>query len=177
LRIISGKYKGRKLPHRVFNARPTTDFAKESLFNILNNYFYFDKVKVLDLFSGTGSIGLEFVSRGSSNVEMIEIDQKNFKIIEEAIKTLGISDAKLIRSDALKYLNFCKPGYDIIFADPPYEMDGILVIPDIVFERKLLNNEGWFILEHSGKFKFSNHFCFKEERVYGNVHFSIFLNR
>ena len=164
-------------PHKVFNARPTTDFAKAGLFNILNNYFYFENLKVLDLFSGTGGIGLEFVSRGSSNVEMVEMDQKNFKFIAGALKTLEINNVKLIRNDALKYLSFCKPGYDIIFADPPYEMDGIVVIPDLIFERKLLNDEGWFIFEHSGNYNFSDHRFFKEVRVYGNVHFSIFINR
>jgi 16S rRNA (guanine966-N2)-methyltransferase len=177
VRIISGKYKSRKLyPNKVFNARPTTDFAKESLFNILNNYFYFEKVKVLDLFSGTGSIGIEFASRGSTNVEMVESDQKNFKFIEDAIRTLGIKDAKLIRSDALKYLEFCKPGYDIIFADPPYTMEGIPEIIDVIFKRSLLNKEGWFILEHSGTLNFKNHPNFHEERKYGNVHFSIFIS-
>ena len=176
MRIISGKYKGRRLyPHKVFNARPTTDFAKESLFDILNNYFYFDQVKVLDLFSGTGSIGLEFVSRGSRNVEMIEIDKKNYRYIAEAIKTLGIDDAKLICSDAIKYLSWCKPGYDIIFADPPYEMDRIVEVPEIVFKRNLLNNEGWLIIEHSSKRNFKGHPHFREERHYGNVHFSYFI--
>ncbi len=176
MRVISGKYKGRKLyPHKTFNARPTTDFAKESLFNILNNYFYFEKVKVLDLFSGTGSIGLEFVSRGCNAVEMIEIDQKNYKFIVEALKKLEITQVKLICVDAFKYLKSCKPSYDIIFADPPYEMDRISEVPDIVFERELLNNEGWLIIEHSSKRNFEKHPHFREERHYGNVHFSYFI--
>jgi 16S rRNA (guanine(966)-N(2))-methyltransferase RsmD len=176
LRIISGKYKGRQLhPHKTFNARPTTDFAKESLFNILNNHFYFDRVKVLDLFAGTGGIGLEFFSRGCDQVEMIEIDSKNHRFIADAIKQLGINQVKLIRGDALKYLQSCKPGYDIIFADPPFDLKSISNIPDIVFKRNLLNDEGWLILEHSKSNNFKSHPRFKDERVYGSVHFSIFV--
>ena len=177
MRIISGKYKGRKLyPNKTFNARPTTDFAKESLFNILNNYFFFEDLKVLDLFAGTGSIGLEFISRGSKNVELVEMDPANYKFIGEAIKTLEISGAKLIRSDAFKYLKFCKGDYTIIFADPPYDMEGIPEIPEIIFRRSLLKKEGWLILEHSRNLNFKNHPRFFEERIYGNVHFTIFIS-
>jgi 16S rRNA (guanine(966)-N(2))-methyltransferase RsmD len=174
LRIVSGKFRGRYFDLKAINARPTTDFAKESLFNIINNYFFFDKVKVLDLFSGTGSIGIEFLSRGCSNVQMVEHEQRNIKNISEVLKTLN-TQAKLIKADVFKFLENTKETYDIIFADPPYDMEGIDRLPDLIFSRNLLNNEGWFILEHSKKADFKNHQHFHEERSYGSVHFSVFV--
>jgi 16S rRNA (guanine966-N2)-methyltransferase len=175
LRIISGKYKGRQLsPHKLFNARPTTDFAKESLFNILNNYFYFEQIRVLDLFSGTGGIGLEFVSRGCTQIEMVESDQRNVKFIAETIKELNLHEIRLLKADVFKYIQTCKPGYHVIFADPPFDMEGLDTLPGEVFKRDLLTDDGWFILEHSHKYNFKNEPFFKEERHYGAVHFSIF---
>lgn len=159
---------------QAINARPTTDFAKESLFNILNNYFFFDKIKVLDLFSGTGSIGIEFLSRGCTSVQMVENEQRNLKNISDVLKTLNI-EAKLIKTDVFKFLDSTKETYDIIFADPPYDMKGIERLPDLVFSKNLLNNEGWFILEHSKNTDFKNHQHFHEERSYGSVHFSVFV--
>lgn len=175
MRIISGKYKGRRiLENKKFNARPTTDFAKESLFNILNNYFFFDQIKVLDLFAGTGSIGFEFASRGCSSIDMIEIDFKNFKLISEAIKILDLNVIRLKKGDAFRFIDTCKSGYDVIFADPPYDMKGIENIPEKIFLRNLLTENGWLILEHSKFYHFKNNKYFREERVYGNIHFSIF---
>lgn len=175
MRIISGNLKGRRVAqHHNFNARPTTDFARSSLFNILNNYFYFDKLRVLDLFAGTGSISIEFASRGCTNIELVENDFKNFKLISESLKEFSLGGIKVFKVDAFKYLDGCKPGYDIIFADPPYDLEGIDVIPDKVFSRQLLNDEGWFIFEHSKQYHFQQHPNFKEERKYGAVHFSIF---
>lgn len=177
MRIIGGNLKSRKaFKNKNFNARPTTDFAKEGIFNILNNYFFFDKIRVLDLFSGTGSISFEFASRSCKQIELVEIDYKNYRLINEAIKHLGIQGIKAFKFDSFKYLDNCKPGYDIIFADPPYDLMNIEKIPEKVFSRKLLNKDGWLIVEHSKKTNFQNHSNFKEERVYGNVHFSIFLN-
>jgi 16S rRNA (guanine(966)-N(2))-methyltransferase RsmD len=176
LRVISGKYKGRRLTgNKIFNARPTTDLARESLFNILNNYFFFDKIRVLDLFSGTGSISFEFISRGCKNVELVESDSKNFKFISSDIKELNIENLRSIKGDAFWYLEKCLPGYDIIFADPPYDLKGIEDLPVKVFERNLLKEDGWFILEHSKSYHFNEHPNFKEERKYGAVHFSIFM--
>ncbi len=177
MRIISGKFKSRQaLKNKSFNARPTTDFAKEGIFDILNNYFFFDKARVLDLFSGTGSISLEFISRGCRQVELVEIDYKNIRLIKEALKLLGVEEITLINGNAFKYLDNCKPGYDIIFADPPYDLENLELIAEKIFSRNLLNTDGWFILEHSKFNNFEKHPNFKEERKYGNVHFSIFLN-
>jgi 16S rRNA (guanine966-N2)-methyltransferase len=175
LRIISGDFKGRRvLGNKRFNARPTTDFARESMFNILNNYFYFEKLRVLDLFSGTGSISMEFASRGCSQIELVELDGKNFKLIDDAVKQLSMSQIKMIKGDAFKYLDTCIPGYDIIFADPPYDLKGIEQLPEKIFSRNLLTDDGWFILEHSKYYNFHEQVNFKEERKYGAVHFSIF---
>lgn len=159
----------------MFNARPTTDFARESLFNILNNYFFFDQIRVLDLFSGTGSISFEFISRGCKKVELVETDSKNFKLICGAVKELNMENLKPVKCDAFWYLEKCVPGYDIIFADPPFDLKGIEDLPKKVFERNLLKEEGWFILEHSKNYNFKEYSNFKEERNYGAVHFSIFM--
>jgi 16S rRNA (guanine(966)-N(2))-methyltransferase RsmD len=162
------------LLNKSYNARPTTDYARGSLFNILNNYFFFENVKVLDLYAGTGAIGFEFASRGAKSVEMVEIDVKNYKFITESVAQLKANEVKPFRGDALVYLNRCMPGYDIIFADPPYVMEGTEKVHEIVFERNLLNPEGWLILEHDDKRDFKIYQHFRETRVYGKVHFSIF---
>ena len=176
MRIISGQFKGRSVnSHKTFNARPTTDFARESLFNILNNYFYFDQIKVLDLFSGTGSISIEFASRGCTQIELVESDFKNFQFINEAMQELGLKFIRTMKGDAFKYIATCNPGYNVIFADPPYDMEGIEKLPETIFTRNLLLPEGWFVLEHSKKYNFKNHPKFHEERKYGAVHFSIFV--
>jgi 16S rRNA (guanine966-N2)-methyltransferase len=175
LRIIGGKYKGRTIASDDYNARPTTDFARESLFNILNNYFFFEDIKVLDLFSGTGSISFEFASRGCQSVDLIENDHKNYSLINHEINKLGIENLKPQKADVFRFLGFCKTKYNIIFADPPYDMKTIEKLPDIIFDKELLLPEGWFVLEHSKYFKFNNHPHFKEERNYGAVHFSIFI--
>jgi 16S rRNA (guanine966-N2)-methyltransferase len=177
LRIISGELKGRRvLGSKSYNARPTTDFARESLFNILNNYYYFDKVRILDLFSGTGSISFEFASRGCQHVELVESDRKNFMLILNTIKNLNFKQVRPIKGDAFKYLETCIPGYDIIFADPPYDLAGIDSLPNKVFERNLLSENGVFVLEHSKAYHFQEHPKFSEERKYGAVHFSLFRN-
>jgi 16S rRNA (guanine966-N2)-methyltransferase len=175
LRIIGGKYKGRSFASKNYNARPTIDFARESLFNILHNYFYFEEIKVLDLFSGTGGISFEFASRGCGAIELVEIDTKNYNLICSEQKNLGIKSIKPFRADAFKYLKNNKVKYDIIFADPPYDVKSIESLPDIIFENKMLNPDGWFVLEHSKYFHFQEHTHFKEERKYGAVHFSIFI--
>lgn len=175
MRIIGGKYKGRSFASKDYNARPTTDFARESLFNILNNYFFFEQVKVLDLFSGTGAISFEFASRGCEAIELVENDYKNYSLICDEIKNLGIKNIRPCKADVFKYLNNSKAKYDIIFADPPYEMKNIEILPDLVFSNSLLNTDGWFVLEHSKNYHFKEHSHFKEERKYGAVHFSIFI--
>lgn len=177
MRIVSGKYKGRHIQvRRNFPSRPTTDFAKENLFNILNNHFDFNELRVLDLFSGTGSISYEFASRGAI-VDLIEKDFRSFDFIRNTIETLKIETINPYKADVFKILHKLKGNYDIVFADPPYQMKNIADLPDLVFEHKILSPEGWFILEHSDQIKFNNHPDFKELREYGSVNFSIFRNR
>ena len=175
MRIVSGEYKGRIIrPPKNFKARPTTDFAKENLFNILNNNFDFSELTVLDLFSGTGSISYEFASRGCISVVSIESNFKHQNFIRQTIEDLGISNIKTIKSDAFRYVKSCRGKFDVIFADPPYDLKDIEVIPDTVFEQKILKNGGWLIVEHGDKTNFSKHPAFIDLRKYGGVNFSIF---
>jgi 16S rRNA (guanine966-N2)-methyltransferase len=175
LRIISGKYKGKTIvPDRNFSARPTTDFAKEGLFNVLVNYFDFEQVKVLDLFSGTGSISYEFASRGALGVDLVELDPKHFAFIRKTALDLGFKQIHPIRSSVLQFLRSCHTQYHIIFADPPFDLHNISDIPDAVLSQNILLPEGWLIVEHSRKTDFSKHPCFFDFRHYGSVCFSFF---
>jgi 16S rRNA (guanine966-N2)-methyltransferase len=178
LRIISGTYRGRKIqPPRNFRARPTTDFAKVGLFNILANYFDFDTVRVLDLFSGTGSISYEFASRGSRNIELVENDRVHMAFIKKIIREWKISGIGTNETSFFNYIKFPREPFDIIFCDPPYDMEGIENIPSIILKKNLLKAEGWLILEHSGTFNFENIEGFREVRNYGSVHFSFFESK
>jgi 16S rRNA (guanine(966)-N(2))-methyltransferase RsmD len=175
LRIVSGSYRGRIIkPPKNLKARPTTDFAKESLFNILANYFDFTSVDVLDLFSGTGSIGLEFASRGAKSVEMVE---NNFTLIEFIRKTLSdldIHNAQIIRNDVFRHIGRLRHSFDIIFADPPYDLERIASLPTVIFSNQVLRKNGWFILEHGRNLNFKDDpNCF-DHRNYGSVNFSFF---
>ncbi len=161
------------MPHS-FKARPTTDFAREGLFNVLANTYDFNGLVVLDLFAGTGSIGLEFASRKAGQVDMVEIDTKTTGFIKRTIHLLRIENTRVIRTDAIKYIRQCKSRYDLVFADPPYDLEIIPELPDLVLNSDLLVEEGWFILEHGKKNLFSDHTQFLEMRKYGSVHFSIF---
>lgn len=175
MRIISGKYRGKIIsPPSGFSARPTTDFAKESLFNILANIYDFEEVKVLDLFAGTGGISYEFASRGCLAIDMVEINPQHIAFIKRMAKELKLDQLHIIRNDAFKFLDFCKTTYDIIFADPPYAFDNLELIPNIVFTRQLLNKDGLLIVEHSDSKDFSEDNHFIEKRHYGGVNFSFF---
>jgi 16S rRNA (guanine966-N2)-methyltransferase len=174
VRIISGKYRGRNIPVRHhFPSRPTTDFAKENLFNILNNYFDFEGLSVLDLFSGTGSISYEFASRGA-HVDLVELDFRSYRFICATIAELQMETIKPYRADVFKAVRRIKKPYDIVFADPPFQLKNIPEIPDLIFTYKLLKDGGWFVLEHSDQVRFNLHPNFKEVREYGSVNFSIF---
>jgi 16S rRNA (guanine(966)-N(2))-methyltransferase RsmD len=175
LRIISGIYKGRQIhPPKNFRARPTTDFARESLFNVLGNHFDFTEIKALDLFSGTGSIGFEFSSRGAIMVEMVEKNFIHAEFIKKTIQAFGVENVRAIKSDAIHYIEKIKLSFDIIFADPPYDMKGIETIPDAIFKKDILLPGGWFILEHSSEHSFSQHPYYIQLKKYGSVHFSFF---
>lgn len=175
MRIIGGKYKGRRItPPPGFKARPTTDFARESLFNILNNRIDFEEVSVLDLFAGTGSISYEFASRGAKEVHLVEMDMRHISGIRRIIKDLGITNIKTIHIDVKAFLKACSVKYDVVFADPPYELSWLKDIPDLVTGSGILKEDGFFILEHPKDMSFSSHRLFFEHRNYGGVNFSFF---
>lgn len=159
-----------------FKARPTTDFAREGLFNILANTWDFEDLAVLDLFAGTGSIGFEFASRGAGRVDMVEKESRTSGFLRRTVSKLSADKVRVINSDAFKFIGYCSSRYDIIFADPPYDLDFIPDIPDRVFKAGLLESEGWLILEHGRANSFHSHPNFQDLRKYGNVHFSIFSN-
>jgi len=175
MRIITGKYKGRHFDiPRSFKARPTTDFAKENIFNVLVQYVDFEDATALDLFSGTGSISLELLSRGCSQVVSVEMDRDHHRFICECIKKLGEETCIPLRSDVFRFLKSCHQQFDFIFADPPYALKEIPTIPDLIFEKGLLKDDGIFVLEHGKDNDFQQHPHFLEHRNYGSVNFSLF---
>jgi len=175
VRIISGKYKGKILhPDKNFNARPTTDFAKESLFDILANQFDFEDIEVLDLFSGTGSISFEFASRGSKHIEAVDINYKYVSYISKIGRELKFNQLKVHRINAFQFIKICRKEFDIIFADPPYDMEGVDTLPEIVLNKKILKPGGVFVLEHSKNLLFAGNAHLIDHRNYGSVNFSFF---
>jgi len=175
LRIISGKYKGKRISvPRQFRFRPTTDFAKENLFNIISNYFDFEKLSVLELFAGTGSISFEFASRGCIDIDLVEADYKTYMFIDKVISSLNLERINPIKADVFKFIKYCRKTYDIIFADPPFKLEQIDILPSLIFENNLLKEKGWFILEHSKKHDFVRYPYYFDCRVYGSVNFSFF---
>ena len=175
MRIIGGRYSGRRInPPSNFKARPTTDFAREGLFNILNNRIHFESVIVLDLFSGTGSISYEFASRGAEAVHLVEKDIRHISGIKKILKELDLDNVKPIHIDVRTYLKACLIKYDIVFADPPYELAWLKELPDLVTEAGILKEDGFLILEHPRDISFANHKLFFEHRNYGGVNFSFF---
>ena len=175
MRIISGLFRGKHIrPPGNFKARPTTDLAKESLFNILIHQYDLDESDVLDLFSGTGSISYEFASRGARSVVAIELAPAHFRFIRDTCRTLQLEQVSVIRADAFKYLKRPIQSFDIIFADPPYDHPGLPELPDLVFHTQILNKNGVFVLEHPGSQSFTAHPHFTRQRNYGGVNFSFF---
>lgn len=176
MRIISGSLKGRRFsPPKSFSARPTTDIARESLFNVLNNRIDFEELSVLDLFGGTGSISYEFASRGCEEVTIVELNYKHFSFIKSMINEFKLdNEITLIKADVFKFIKKCSIQYDLVFADPPFDLKDFDKIPERFFENDLLKDEGVFILEHSDKMSFDQHPQFSEVKKYGKVHFSFF---
>ena len=177
MRIIGGKFRARRInvPHNI-TARPTTDFAKEGLFNLLNNRIDFEGIDVLDLFAGTGSISLEFISREARSVVSVEQSERHCAFIRKVCKEMNIDNLMLVKGDVFRYIASTRIKFDVIFADPPYDLEGIEQIATSVFENKLLKNDGWLIFEHSKHHDFSNHPNFYEHRKYGKLNFSILVN-
>ena len=175
MRIITGIYKGRHFDiPRTFKARPTTDFAKENIFNVLMQYVDFDGASALDLFSGTGSISLELVSRGCQQVVSVELDRDHHRFIQQCLQKLNCKVCIPIRGDVFRFLKSCHQQFDFIFADPPYALQELPQIPELVFEKQLLKPEGIFVFEHGKDYDFSLHPHFLEHRSYGSVNFSLF---
>ena len=175
MRIIGGKYKGRRIdPPSNFKARSTTDFAREGLFNILNNRVDFETISVLDLFSGTGSISYEFASRGAVSVHLVEKDLKHISGIRRILKDLDLRNVKPIHIDVMAFLKACSVKYDIVFADPPYELSWLKELPDLVTGAGIIKDDGFFVLEHPRGLSFNGHRLFFEHRNYGGVNFSFF---
>jgi 16S rRNA (guanine(966)-N(2))-methyltransferase RsmD len=175
MRIISGEFKGRRLnvPSNI-TARPTTDFAKEGLFNLLANQIDFEQVTLLDLFAGTGSISFEFVSRGCKSVVAVENSKTQSDFIRKTCNDLKISNLLIQKADVFAFLKTCSKQFDLVFADPPYEHERFAEIPDLVIKSDILLPDGIFILEHSVKYNFENYPNFQRHRNYGNVNFSFF---
>ena len=177
MRIITGKYKGRhfEVP-RTFKARPTTDFAKENLFNVLRAYVDFEETAALDLFGGTGSISLELLSRGCRRVVTVEKDRRHFAFIEQCRRSLGDSAWQPLCGDVPKFVERCAEPFDLVFADPPYALPELPELPERVLGSKLLAPGALFVLEHGKTQDFSAHPAFLEHRTYGSVNFSFFRN-
>tara|TARA_B100000795_G_scaffold155636_1_gene116769 strand:- start:804 stop:1373 length:570 start_codon:yes stop_codon:yes gene_type:complete len=175
MRIVSGTHKSKRIiAPRSLPVRPTTDMAKESLFNILNNNYYFDEVSVLDLFSGTGNISYEFASRGTERILSVDADSNCIRFIQKTAKEIGFNAISTIKADVFEFLAKHKQQHDIIFADAPYELEGLDKIVETVFAKKILSQDGVLVLEHSKEQDFSELPYFVSSRRYGNVNFSNF---
>ena len=175
MRVITGIYKGRhfNVP-RSFKARPTTDFAKENIFNVLNGYIDFAGATALDLFAGTGSISLELLSRGCASVVSVEADRDHAQFIRQCLQKLETDKGMLIRGDVFRFLKTCRQQFTLVFADPPYTLPKLPTIPSRIFEYNLLKPHGILVFEHGKSNNFSSHPHFVEHRAYGSVNFSIF---
>ncbi|MDE7356369.1 MAG: RsmD family RNA methyltransferase [Rikenellaceae bacterium] len=175
MRIVSGTCRGRIIdPPHGLKARPTTDFAKENIFNVLSNLYDFEGLEVLDLFSGTGSISYEFASRGAARVISVEAERLHHSFIAQTAAKMKLTAIKAVLGDAFNFVRHSADKFDIIFADPPYDLEQADTLPDMVMSGGLLNQTGMFILEHSKHKDFSQHPCFRQQRRYGSVNFSIF---
>lgn len=175
MRIISGQFKGRRLsPPKNIKARPTTDMAREALFNMLTGDYDMSNFKILDLFAGTGAISLEFISRGVKSVTAIDIEQISKKFISETIREWEIRNMRIVRADVLKLATKANESFDIVFADPPYGHKRFEEIPQLILDSGWLEKDGLLIVEHSDENSFDQHPNFTHHRSYGAVNFSFF---
>jgi 16S rRNA (guanine(966)-N(2))-methyltransferase RsmD len=159
------------MPH----TRPTTDIAKEGLFNILQNNLDIGTLKTLDLFGGTGCISYELASRGAEDLTIVEKDNRMYEFIQKTASSLGFENFKVVKTDVFKYLETCTEKFDLIFAGPPYALASIDDLPRIIFEKEVLNPGGWFVLEHTPRNDYKKNDHFRTERNYGTTIFSIFV--
>jgi 16S rRNA (guanine(966)-N(2))-methyltransferase RsmD len=175
MRIISGIYKSRRFDiPKNFKARPTTDFAKENIFNVIGNLIDLEEASALDLFAGTGSISFELLSRGCREVVCVEKDAAHYTFIKKVKDELKTNQLLTVRADALKYITSTDRTFDFIFADPPYALKQLPQIPESILSHHLLNPNGIFVMEHPKEYDFSHLPKFLQHRVYGSVNFSIF---
>lgn len=176
MRIISGKFGGRKInpPHNMPYTRPTTDIAKEGLFNILQNRVQIEGAKTLDLFGGTGCISYELASRGAESLTIVEKDPQMLDFIKKNVDLLKIENVQIMRMDVFQYINSCTDQYDVIFAGPPYALNTIDDLPRIIVDRKLISSEGYFVIEHTPRNDYKKFPGYSFERNYGSTIFSFF---
>jgi len=178
MRIIGGRLKSIRFePPKNIPTRPTTDFAKEGLFNVLNNSFDFETIKVLDLFGGTGSISYEFWSRGCEDITTVEIFPKCADFIKKTIQQHNMNGVKVLKMDVFKFMEGAHQKFDLIFAGPPYPLPNLNTIPDLIFRYDLVEGKGWFVLEHNPNHNFEKHPNYFKSRNYGTTIFSIFTNK
>jgi 16S rRNA (guanine966-N2)-methyltransferase len=179
MRIIGGKFGGRRVnpPSKMPHTRPTTDIAREGLFNILQNNISLEGLKTLDLFGGTGSISYELASRGAIDLTLVEKDATMHQFIQRTSGELGISNLKAVRMDVFKFLGQCSEQFDFIFAGPPYALQNIDDLPMLIVAKQLLSRGGWFVLEHTPRNRYEGYTWFVTQRNYGSTVFSIFVNK
>ena len=177
MRIIGGELGGRKIspPNKMPYTRPTTDVAREGLFNIIENNLQISELITLDLFGGTGSISYELASRGATDQTIVEKDAQMHSFIKKMAGELGLNHLKIVKMDVFRFIGQCAEQFDFIFAGPPYALTTIDDLPRLIFERKLLKQKGWFVLEHTPKNDYKKFPYFKTERNYGTTVFSIFI--
>ena len=178
MRIIAGEMGGRKItpPSKMPHTRPTTDVAKEGLFNIIMNNLEIDRLKTLDLFGGTGSITYELASRGASDLTVVEKDGTMYEFIKKTASDMRIENLRILKMDVFRYIDQCSERFDFIFAGPPYALQNIDDLPRMIFEKSMVNPGGWFILEHTPRNNYAKFPFYKTERNYGTTIFSIFIN-
>ena len=176
MRIVGGDMGGRRFnpPNKMPHTRPTTDIAKEGLFNILQNQFEFDELKTLDLFGGTGSISYELASRGVEDLTIVEKDTAMYEFIKKTSASFKLENIKAVKMDVFKFIDTCQEKFDLIFAGPPYALTNIDDLPIRIFEQQLLKKEGWFVLEHTPRNDYKSFPFYVKERNYGTTVFSIF---
>lgn len=179
MRIIGGALGGRRVnpPAKMPYTRPTTDIAKEGLFNILENNLELEGMKTLDLFGGTGSISYELASRGAADLTIVEKDMAMYEFIKKTSEALQLQHFKVVKMDVFRFMEQCTETFDFIFAGPPYALETINDIPKMVAERGLLKQNGWFVLEHTPRNNYEAYPLFVTERNYGTTVFSIFINK
>jgi 16S rRNA (guanine(966)-N(2))-methyltransferase RsmD len=178
MRIIGGEHGGRKFnpPAIMPYTRPTTDIAKEGLFNVLQHQLDIEELKTLDLFGGTGSITYELASRGAKDMTIVEKDSSMYEFIKKTSELLRIENIKMVKMDVFKFIGQCTEKFDFIFAGPPYALVNIDDLPKLIFEKQLLYPNGWFVLEHTPKNNYRSFPFYKSERNYGTTVFSTFVN-